>query len=472
MIQVFIDDVNRTGTILFPSLSIRDTINQNKDLASFKVQQPHNEPWQPEVDSRVEVRMGTTKIFAGVIVGVRRKAIVANLVEYDVECSDLSFFLDRRLVLERYRNESVQDIIDHMLDKYDVEGFTTTNVQGDTVIRSIAFNRITMSEALQKLADALGYSWYVDYDKDIHFFPKNQEPAPFALTDTSNNYVWTSLEVEQNINQLRNAIFIEGGEERGNERLEEFIATGDDENRRYYRLAHKFAETPTVEVNSVAQTVGAEFLSDDADFDCMWSFMEKYIRFTDGNIPSATDVVTVEGIPLFPVVVRAQDPGSVVEYGVWEYVIRDNSIKSREEGIQRAFAELDAYKNGVVEGTFETYTTGLRSGQVITINSPIRGVNEDFLIQSVRFQVESRTSVLYKVELATLRTVTLVEFLQNLLKGRNVREGEQETLLSFLQQEDFAGATDSIDSITTTEAPYYYADTTNQEGRWNYARWS
>ena len=473
-LSVHIDGVNRTDRILFPFITITDNINHHKDLATFRIRQESGLPWKPEVNSEVIINDGGTRIFGGVIVGVTRKAVVANLVEYEVECSDYSFYLDRRLVLERYRSKTVSFIIDDLLETYDTTGFTVTNVQGTETVGSIAFNRITISEALQKLADAFGYSWYVDYHKDIHFFPKNQEPAPYNLTDTSNNFVWTSLEVEQNINQLRNAVFVEGGDERGNLRLEEFVASGDDENRRYYRLAHKFAETPTVMVGLTEQTVGVEFLSDDADFDCMWSFGEKYIRFTDGNIPATSAVVTVEGIPLFPVVVRVQDPSSVVEYGLWEYVIRDYSIKSRNEGIQRATAELEAYKNGVVEAQFETYTPGLRSGQVITINSPIRDINEEFLIQKVRFQVETRTSGRYVVELATLRTVSIVDLLQMLMIARGFREGEQETLLSFLQFADQAGGSDSIDSITTTEAPYYYATATvnGNEGKWNYSRWT
>jgi len=457
-LQVLINSIDRTDKIRFPFFTKIDQLNQNKDILRFSVRQLSTEVWTPEVDDEIIVNDGSTRIFGGAITTVTKKTEIVNYVDFEVECTDWSFYLDRRLVLERFRNRTINYIIDFILDKYDTDGFTMVNVQGEQAIGSISFNRITISEAIQKLADATGFSWYVDYNKDIHFFPKNAEPAPFNLTDTSNNYIWNSLEIEDSITQIRNAVFVEGGEERGNERLEEFTATGTLEERSYYRLAHKFAETPTVTVNGSPRTVGVEFLSDDASFQCMWSFQEKYVRFTDGNIPAVNDDVAVEGIPLFPVVVRVQNPPSIADFGLWEFVIRDTSIQSRNEALDRAQAELQAYSRGVVEASFNTYTPGLKAGQVIRINSPIRGVNESFLIQQVTYQTRTQDQGEYRVRLATLRTITLVELLQNMLKEKGVREGEAETLLTFLDFTDLGRGTDAIDAITVSSPPYTIAD--------------
>lgn len=453
-----INNTDRTDRIFYPNVTKIDIINQNKDTLRFTVKQPSGSAWKPEVDDEIIVTDGDTRIFGGGIVSVKQKAQVVNYLEYQVECLDYSFYLDRRLVLERFRNKTITYIIDFILDKYDTDGFTMSNVSGDISIGSISFNRITMSETIQKLADAVGYSWYVDYNKDIHFFPKNTEPAPFELNDTNGKYIWDSLEIDRSISQIRNAVFVEGGEEQGNERAEEFVATGDSESRRYYRLANKFAEKPTVTVNTVEVDVGTEFLTDDTTVDAQWSFQEKYIRFTDGNIPAVDDVIDVSGIPLFPVIVRVQNPTSINEYGLWEFVVRDTSIQSRDEGLQRAQAELQAYRNGVVEATFNTYEAGLRSGQVITINSTIHGVNESFLIQQVTMQTRTNDQAEYRVKLATLRTISLVELLQNMLKDKGIREGEQETLLTFLDFTDTGSSDEDDFTFTVTSPPYTIAD--------------
>jgi hypothetical protein len=457
-LQVLINSIDRTDKVRFPFFTKIDSLNQNKDLLRFQVRQTADSVWQPEVDDEIIVNDNGTRIFGGAITSITKRTEVVNYIDYQIECTDWSFYLDRRLVLERFRNRTIDYIIDFLLDKYDTDGFTMNNVFGEQTIGSISFNRITISEAIQKLADATGFSWYVDYHKDIHFFPKNAQPAPFNLTDTSNNFIWNSLEVENNITQIRNAVFVEGGEERGNERTEEFVATGSSEDRRYYRLANKFAETPVVEVNSTPVTVGVEFLDNDALFQAQWSFQEKYIRFTDGNIPAVNDDVTVEGIPLFPVVVRVQEPSSIAEFGLWEFVIRDSSIQSRDEALDRAQAELQAYVRGLTEATFNTYTPGLQAGQVIHINSPIRGVDESFLIQQVTYQTRTQDQGEYLVRLATLRTVTLVELLQNMLKEKGVKEGESETLLTFIDFADEGTGTDAIEDITVSSPPYHITD--------------
>ena len=483
-LRIDIDSIDKTSSVQFLSLSINDNINQQRDTCKFRVKKIST-GFSPDVNSEVEIYDGATKIFGGIITKINIKTEVADLLIYEVTAVDYSILLDRRLILERYRNTLVSTIISGLLTKYDTEGFTMNNVVGNFQLGSMTFNRITFSEALQKMAESIGYSWYVDYNKDIHFFPKNEEPAPFNLTDTSENYIWNSLDVSNSIEQLRNAVFVEGGEEIGLPRTEEFTVSGaNDEERAYVRLAHKFANTPDVEINGVAQTVGTEFLNDDADFDCMWSFQEKYIRFTEGNIPDIDDDVEVSGDPLFPVIVRVQSPVSINQYGLYEFVIRDTSIRSRDEAKERALAELRAYQNGVVESSFSTYEKGLRSGQVININSAIRGVNESFLIQRVSFSMRTQDSGVWNVELATLRTLGIINFLQFLLKDKGVREGESETLLTFLNFDDSVGVTDNFEILDSSSPPYMWmptdpaddqsiidANPTKTPARWNYSTW-
>ena len=413
---------------------------------------------EPLANDEIIINHDGTRIFGGAITAVSKRATSGTYLEYEVEATDWTHFLDSKIVLERFRNRTVSYMLDFIFDKYDEDGFTLNNVVGGTTIGSMTFNRITLKDCLDKLADALSYSWYVDPHKDIHFFPKNQEPAPFSLTDTSGNYVWTSLSVNKDISQLRNSIIVEGGDERANELTEEFTVSGDEESRRYLRLANRFAEMPVVTVGGSPITVGVEYLDDDQDFDALWSRQEKYIRFTDGNVPSTGTNAGVTGEPLFGVVVEVNEPNSIEDFGTWQFVIRDDSIDSRSEAIQRAFAELQAYQRGIIEAEFETNQPGLRSGQVISINSPIRDVDEDFLIQEVTLQPVSSTVSLYRVRLATLRTIGIIEFLQDLVKEKGVREGESVTLLNFRTIDDEASAEDSIVSITSTSPPYVITD--------------
>lgn len=484
MITVTIDSVDVTDKVQYPSLKINDNINQRRDTCSFKVKRLTGDSYTPDINQEIEVELDSTKIFGGVITAFTQTVESVDLLVYNVEATDYAQLLDRKLVLERFRNRTVEYIIDFILDKYDSEGFTMTNVSGSTVIGSITFNRLPISECIQKLADALNYSWYVDYDKDIHFFSKNDELAPFNITDTSKNYSWESLSISKDLTQMRNAVYVVGGLERGLERTEEFTASGDEDERKFYRLASKFAETPTVKVNTVEQSVGTENLADEESFDCMWDYNQKYIRFTDGNIPTASDEITVSGIPLFRVVGKVQSNTSVLENGIYEYVIEDRSIASREEARQRGEAELEAYKHGVIEAGFKTNTSGLKSGQVININSTLRDVNEDYIIQTVNFKMITQDFGEWRVELASQKTVGIIEFLQGLMKRKRSSEGESETLLTFQYIEDDATASDTLGTPAVTSPPYMWMsddpseDSTTESNnptktpiKWNFWTW-
>ena len=84
--------------------------------------------------------------------------------------------------------------------------FTTNNVSDGPTISEIAFDYVQISDALTKIAEICGYEWYVDYDKDIHFFAKNTYPAPFQLDDNQTDY--KDLIINTDISQLRNRIFV------------------------------------------------------------------------------------------------------------------------------------------------------------------------------------------------------------------------------------------------------------------------
>lgn len=483
MLYVEIDGVERTSRIQFNrSLHIQDNVNQQRDTLSFEVRKAPADSWYPERLSEVIVEYGgsdATRIFGGVITKVERSVESVNLVTFKCEAIDWSFVMDRKLVSERYTAEYISDIVSDLITKY-APGFTMTNVVGDIVVNSIVFNSIKISECLEKLAQLTGYSWYVDAYKDVHFFPKNQEAAPFNLTDTSENYVWESLVVTDDASQIRNSVLVKGGEIEGNEVTEEYTATGTDDGRKLFKTAHKIASLPTVKVNGgVALNVGVEYLNSDDDFEVMWDFNQKYIRFTAGNIPDESDVVTLTGTPLYKLSGRLNDSESIRENGgIYEFKVEDENIKNQAELLSRAEAELEAYKNGVTEAEFRTYEPGLRSGQIISINSPLRVVDEDFLIQSVDFEMETPEDDggVWTVRLATLRTVGIIEFLQRMLRNNGVNEGENDLLLSFFQYDDEAQADDSVSAFTVTSPPYTWEDTpaTPQANPivWNFFTWS
>jgi len=465
-ITVTIEGTDRTTAVVFNSLRKTDTLNQQIDTLEFKVRKYGSLTYVPVLGDEVIVERDGTRLFGGVVVRIHEALRSAKILEYTVQCNDYSQFLKRELVTERYENQTVAQIIDDLIATYTTDGFTDDGVVGTLTIESISFNRLNVADCLQKLADAISYVWYVDYNKDIHFFPKNEEVGS-SLTDSSQNYIFDSLEIVEDLTQIRNSVLVQGGE-RVSDTTRTELFSGDG-TRTQFALANKYDSTPAVEVGGVAQTVGVEFLDDDASFDVMWNFNEKYLRFTAGNTPaSGTNNIEVTGTYLFPIVVQVPNNASINEFGRYEFAITDRSIKSQDEAVKRAVAELTSYQNELYEGSFRTYTDGFRSGQVITINSAQRGKNIDVLIQSVTATMRdpTGTQLEYHVRFATLKSIGIIEYLQNQLRSKEVIVDDQETILSFQALSDTLATSDSIATPTTSTGPYTWGNFD-----WGYGVW-
>lgn len=446
-ITLKINGTDRTSKVVWNTIHKSDVLNEKVDTLQFSINKHAGSSYAPAVGDTVEL-LDTTTVYKGLILSVRKVTDGHAIVRYEVDCVDNSFYLNRVLVAETYTSTTIDAIIDDIITNY-APTFTTTNVTAPVAVETITFNRVSVTEALQKLAKLSNYSWYVDYTNDIHFFAKNTEPAPFNITDTSLNYIYDSLEIAEDISQLRNRVFVRGGEAEGDPRDEFFNGDG---TKKFFKLSNKFASLPTVTVSAVGKTVGVDFLDDEASFDALWNFNETYLKFTTAPA-SGTNNIQVTGIPLYDILVQVEDTASIATYGVSEFARTDTTISSKQEAKDFAVAELEAYGAKISEGSFETYTAGLRSGQVININSTQRGVNEDFLIQRVSFSMVSKNLGLYRVELATLKTITLIDFLINQLRqsGEQIRDTENILLQKFSQFTE----TISVSEVFTAQSLNY-----------------
>lgn len=457
-----IDSVNRTDDIQWQSFQISDNINNQANSCTFE-----SVKHKPELGQEVEVLFNSEKIFGGVVVKIETQRDKL-LLTYKITCKDYSQYLNRQLVSETFINQTADEIIEYIRDEY-APDFTIDNVNAPINITQITFNRITVAQALETLANTLNYYWYVDYDKDIHFFAKQDELAPFNLSDSAGNHNWDSLRITEDFSQIRNQIYVIGGEYEGDERVESYVADGTQQQ---FPLAYKYKTITRVRiVGGPDLTVGIDGEDEETNFDVMWSYSQKYIKFKISNFPDADDVVEVTGNPLFPVIVKVPDVSSIAEFGLYEFKIVDKNISSREDAVARGVAELEAYANSLEEGSFDTYESGLRTGQTININ--VGDTDEDFVIQSVVMRMRGNELPVYNVKIATTRTLGIIQFLQRyLLKDEDVKQGE--TLLELLEFSDDSEITDTLDSITTREPPYLYADATDpaDEGKWNLATWA
>lgn len=419
-IKITIAGVDKTDQIDWESLVKEEVLTKEPDSLMFRIKNYDTKTYRPSINDEVILydTDGTTKIFGGIIIEGHEE-VDALVRYYEVTCKDYTHTLDRYLVSATYTAQTGQAIVSDIVSTFVEAGYTATNAVCTVTVNKIVFNYLTVSQSLQKLAEMLGnYDWYVDYNKDIHFFEEGTLLSPFNLTDTSNNFVWNSLKIGHNIHQVRNKIIIRGGDVVGDSFTDKKIADG---SQRTFFLGYDLdslvvekalAASPT---SFSTLTVGRDGVDPEASYDVLYNPNNGLVRFKSSNIPAVNDVVRWTGSPIYPLIIEKQDSASIATYGTFEYVIVDKNIKSRTSASQRADAELAKYGSQYNEGTFTTYTSGLRTGQTININSTIRSISKDYKITRITTTLQSPTSFKYEVSILASEEVGMVDVLNKLL---------------------------------------------------------
>ena len=425
MITININSIDRSGIVIWSSVKVIQNLTYLVDTASFSIRKYGDRTYTPAYNDDIIIYNGSEKIFAGKILTVAEGVeSAAGGVAYKVECVDHTYEFDKLLVSKTYTSETIEDIIDDIVANFTTagSGFTTDNANVDIEVDKIVFNQITPSECLKRLATLLQYDWYIDEDKDIHFFSKETNSAPYNLTDTSGNYIATSLKRNIDGTQLVNQVKVRGGTYEGATFTDSLTVSGDDSLS--FTLPYQFSNL-TVSVNSVAQTIGIDFVDDFTSFDVLHNFQEKTIRFETAL--SDGDIIEFSGNPSVRVFAIAQDSVSAVEYGIIEKLIRDNSISDNTIARRRAYAELLYYSQEIVDAQFSTYDSGLRTGMQINIQSDKRDSNDSLIIKQAIFTVIDPENFIYKVQCVTTRRLDFIELLQKIVEAEPQSIDETET---------------------------------------------
>jgi len=146
------------------------------------------------------------------------------------------------------------------------------------------------------------------------------------------------------------------------------------------------------------------------DYEILHSFLEKILIFEVP--PLGGDELIFTGDPFLPVFVLYRDGASIAEFGEFQFKVIDKTIKTKDGAKQRAQQEIVAWANEVVEASFLTYKHGLKVGQTINIQSDIRGLQQDYVIQKVRGVARSPFEFEYQIQAVTTRTFSILYWLQ------------------------------------------------------------
>ncbi len=283
-----VNNIDKTSNIEWPTLEKQDVLTKEPDRLEFKIKNYGSKTYRPVLGDEITMFDGTIKIFGGIVVETSEEN-KGVLKYFTVLCKDYQQIMDRQLVNKTYTNMMVGDIISDINTLY-LTGFTVLNVAATDVIRKIVFNDEQPSKCIQKLAEMIGdCDWYVDYDKDIHFFKEHSTSAPFNIDDTSGNYIFGSLKISRNINQVRNKIIVRGGDKVSSLLTNTYVADG--QQRTFVAKPGLQSLTIQTSIDSGANyntlTIGQDGIDDPTTKDVLYNPNNGFIIFPDTTKPSA-----------------------------------------------------------------------------------------------------------------------------------------------------------------------------------------
>jgi hypothetical protein len=389
-------------------------------------------------------------LFSGLVTFPEMYYQAPTLQKWELQCTDWTYMSDRATVFGDYSTQSADQIVRSLVALNNL-GITTNNVQQGPTIPRIQFVYLSLSDALKEVCLFAGanstFGWYIDENRDLHFYDENQAGAPVAFFSDSGSdfqngvyvpgytgnyytdyyYGWDATSIRNSVDVrggLASATYTEGWVGSGNQDTWPLTYTPDpqsvDVNDPNGAVdAPKFILTVGGVANSVSFESGTSATTD-------WviisdpqrsggllgnAFLQINVNRASPPPPPYPPVGTVMSLTynyLYPVICDVRDTASISEFsslpngGVFASVITDTNLLNLLAAIQRGRREVNSYslpQERVTFNTDESFSGHVRAGQIIiwkngfvadSQNSYAPGINDKFLV--VQNQISGKLS--------------------------------------------------------------------------------
>lgn len=368
--------------------------------------------------------------FAGIIGQVDPEtADTPQQMRYALKATDYTFQFDRHLIVEEFtQQQDAYNIIQTLLKEFINQGpasayFTMNNVQHSPAVATRKWNYVKPSAALKDLAGELSWTWYVDYNRDLHFFPIEQFVSPLptntlnADTDLAN---YGDLLLREDATQLKNRVFITGFTVLSENPITDTF-TGDG-SQLVFHLSQPpgslIYATPTVTVGGVAY-IPRRDVANGLQGQPVGPAGD-YAYFNTQNITLRFDTAPASGVAIvaaykyqYHPVVMVEDPLAQAYMakrdgsdGVYEYWVNDAALTAPDTSLAEAQGQVYLAKYGypAITGTLVSYTQGWRAGQSFFLNSAVRfgGLSNKqmWVLKNTKSIVNAAGMVKYQLEIS------------------------------------------------------------------------
>lgn len=414
---IFLNGVDVTARLWKETLQITEQPNEQPDTARCTLFDVPG-TLMPSYGQTFIVSDGSAdnRVFGGTVVRLTRRSVknpggnAVNVTLFDFKLNDWTWLLNRRTVTKTYPAGMLAHLVFQDIMGTFTAGFTFSHVQttAPALTAPLVFKGTKVASALTALCQITSpnWNWYVDPNLDAHYFLTETSQRPKALAPGNSTY--DQLNYTLDLTPIRTRILVEGG----GAATTAPAAVGDtsvavDECGKYSATGGTVVapEGILITYTGVSASSGPGTLT---------------------GIPAigagSISVPLLQGDPL-NVWVVVDDVAAQAALGALErdqhgnptdgiheqpLTVTDGTIAQCQ---QAANAELAAYRTAVVTGTVWSRDKLMKTGKILSIALPSRGIVVDVTIQQVTRSLMTVNTWQFEVTFATVWR-TLVDVLR------------------------------------------------------------
>jgi hypothetical protein len=376
--------------------------------------------------AEVNVEEDGTKIFAGILMQTRERGFGGpNVYDADsgeaqivttITAEDFGRLAERvnltETVAEGMLLEDFLNVLVTYLWPFGV-ALHASQVTGPA-LPAMVFDRVLVSEVLQKVAAATGFVWRIDYDKKLRMWEPGDLAAPFDIDEYDDPPRWTGdVEVERILgDNYANRVIVMSGLIEETNHVETF--TGDGVS---YSFPLEWTLTGmryVVTVDGVPELLTFQGIGFDLAVQWLYYAVDNTIRRETTGVPDppangAVISITFDGT--FEAEATAEDAAAIAANGLYEHVETRDDIRTAAAAQTIADAILaERLLAGDQTVGYQTRYTAptLRAGQAQALTATARDLSGSYIITEMRVQAETPATAEYAADgLGLIRTVRL-----------------------------------------------------------------
>lgn len=445
----------------------------------------------PVVGDVIKMYDSTGIIFGGTCTETET-TIEGLMTKTTVTCTDWSYIFDGVLVKKNYAAMDPHDIVVDLVATFCAgKGFTTNHVQvAGFLVPSIKFNYQQPTKSLESLAKLIGWDWYIDPNKDVHFFLGDVEDAigeggeaPISIDATTGGIQWNTLDVDLNLTNMQNSVFVIGGNY-----SKTFTSANTPDNyptdgtTSVWSTSYPYTtSTVTVTLDGAPQSVGIAGQVT-TGVDVLYSDSNRNIQFINPSTgaplaPGSGHTIKVFGQAQVPIIAHAGDAVSIGLYGEYQSVISDTKITTVAEAQARANAAILQFGHPVFDIKVTTLTPGCAIGQAIPVNLPAPfSIDKQLVIKRVEATVlapGANGQLAYQLECIGSDNVTFVDLMSTLLQEQATQTTVDDSTVNenlIISPPEALTLLDALTATPVTHVAFKWGASANNS-KWGFSTW-